>query len=141
MVMVESKGLELQDDVCPQLEGGAEVVWLTVEDSTEVVSDVAVDDIVVLVGLKEVVDVVDVKVVVLLVMEEVVDVVDVKVVVLLVMEEVVDVVVDDIIFPPGPEVVVDVVAPEPEELVVSVEVGELDWLRETFIVTGLPCWK
>jgi hypothetical protein len=33
----------LQDDVCPQLEGGAEVVWLTVEDVTAVVPDV-VDD-------------------------------------------------------------------------------------------------
>lgn len=43
MIMVESKGLWLQDDISSQLEGGAEVVWLTVEDATVVVSDV-VDD-------------------------------------------------------------------------------------------------
>jgi hypothetical protein len=37
--------------------------------------------------------------------------------------------------------VVDIVVLWLEELVVSVEVVELDWLRATSIVTGLPCWK
>jgi len=58
MVMVGSKGLWLQEDVRPQSAGGDEVVWVTVEDVTVVVSGVVADDVLVLIELEVVVEVV-----------------------------------------------------------------------------------
>jgi hypothetical protein len=55
MVMVGSKGLVLQEDVCQQPASGAEVVWVIVEDATVVVSYVVDDDVLVLIEMEVVV--------------------------------------------------------------------------------------